>query len=60
MDSEPTDRSYHTELQFAVFLAFCLPSHILIDWLIDDSLYSAIPHSLEQAHCTHIWFYMSD
>ena len=27
-----------------------------IDWLIDDHLYSAI----EQTHCAHLWFYVSD
>ena len=29
-------------------------------WLIDDRLYSAILRSLEQTHCAHMWFYMSD
>ena len=28
--------------------------------LIDDHLYSAILHSLEQIHCAGKWFYMSD
>ena len=28
--------------------------------LIDDCLYSAILCSLEQTHCTRLWFYMSD
>ena len=28
--------------------------------LIDDHLYSAILHSLEQTHCARLWFYMSD
>ena len=28
--------------------------------LIDDRLYSAILRSLEQTHCTRMWFYMSD
>ena len=28
--------------------------------MIDDSLYSAILRSLEQTHCTRMWFYMSD
>ena len=32
----------------------------LIDWLIDDRLYSAILRSLEQTHCARMWFYMSD
>ena len=32
----------------------------LIDWLIDDHLYSAILRSLEQTHCARLWFYMSD
>ena len=31
----------------------------LIDWLIDDHLYSAILRSLEQTHCARLWFYMS-
>ena len=31
-----------------------------IDWLIDDRLYSAILRSLEQTHCTRMWFYMSN
>ena len=30
------------------------------DWLIDDHLYSAILHSLEQTHCARMWFYMSN
>ena len=29
-------------------------------WLIDDRLYSAILHSLEQTHRACLWFYMSD
>ena len=29
-------------------------------WLIDDHLYSAILHSLEQTHCARLWCYMSD
>jgi len=29
-------------------------------WLIHDGLYSAVFHSLEQTHCAHMWFYMSD
>ncbi len=33
---------------------------LLIDWLIDDHLYSAILRSLEQTHCARLWFYMSD
>ena len=32
----------------------------LIDWLIDDHLYSAIPCSLEQTHCARMRFYMSN
>ena len=32
----------------------------VIDWLIDDHLYSAILRSLEQTHCARLWFYMSD
>ena len=32
----------------------------MIDWLIDDHLYSAILRSLEQTHCARLWFYMSD
>ena len=28
--------------------------------MIDDHLYSAILRSLEQTHCTRLWFYMSD
>ena len=28
--------------------------------VIDDRLYSAILHSLEQTHCTRMWFCMSD
>ena len=32
----------------------------LIDWLIDDRLYSAILRSLEQTHCARILFYISD
>ena len=32
----------------------------LIDWLIDDHLYSAILRCLEQTHCARLWFYMSD
>ena len=32
----------------------------LIDWLIDDRLYSAILRSLEQTHCARMWCYMSD
>ena len=28
--------------------------------IIDVHLYSAILHSLEQTHCAHMWFYMSD
>ena len=35
-------------------------SLLLIDWLIDDHLYSAILRSLEQTHCARLWFYMSD
>ena len=30
------------------------------DWLIDDRLYSAILHSLQQTHCACMSFYMSD
>ena len=30
------------------------------DDLIDDRLYNAIFHSLEETHCAHTWFYMSD
>ena len=33
---------------------------LLIDWLIDDHLYSAILRSLEQTHCTRLWLDMSD
>ena len=33
---------------------------LLIDWLIDDHLYSAILRSLEQTHWARMWFYMSD
>ena len=33
--------------------------NIQSDWLIDDRLYSAILHSLEQTHCACMWFYMS-
>ena len=33
--------------------------NIQIDWLIDNRLYSAILHSLEQTHCACMWFYMS-
>ena len=29
-------------------------------FLIDDRLYSAILCSLQQTHCAHMWFYMSD
>ena len=32
----------------------------LIGVLIDDCLYIAILHSLEQTHCACVWFYMSD
>ena len=32
----------------------------VFDWLIDDCLYSAILRFLEQTHCAHMWFYMSD
>ena len=35
-------------------------SHIFIDWLINDHLYSAILRSLEQTNCACMWFYMSD
>ena len=35
-------------------------SRIFIDWLINDHLYSAILHSLEQTHSACMWFYMSD
>ena len=30
------------------------------NWHIDDRLYSAILRSLEQTHCSRMWFYMSD
>ena len=33
---------------------------VVIDWLIDGHLYSAILRSLEQTHCARLWFYMSD
>ena len=33
---------------------------VVIDWLIDDHLYSAILRSLEQTHCARLWFYTSD
>ena len=33
---------------------------LLLFWLIDDRLYSAILRSLEQTHCARMWFYMSD
>ena len=33
---------------------------MMIDWLIDDHLYSAILRSYEQTHCARLWFYMSD
>ena len=38
------------------------PPFVDLHWssLIDDHLYSAILHSLEQTHCVHLWFYMSD
>ena len=29
-------------------------------WLIDDRLCSAILRSLEQTHCAHMWFFISD
>ena len=32
----------------------------MIPVLIDDRLYSALFRSLEQTHCIHMWFYMSD
>ena len=38
----------------------CCLALVLIDWLIDDCLYSAILRALEQTHCTRMWFYMSD
>ena len=33
---------------------------VILRVLIDDHLYSAILRSLEQTHCTCMWFYMSD
>ena len=33
---------------------------MMIDWLIDDRLYSAILRSLEQTHFARMWCYMSD
>ena len=35
-----------------------VPSPIL--FCFDDRLYSAILRSLEQTHCTRLWFYVSD
>ena len=32
----------------------------MIDWWMDDRLYCAILHSLEQTHCVFMWFYMRD
>ena len=44
-----------------IFEHFMWPAMcFLIDWLIGDHLYSTILHSLEQTHCTRLWFYMSD
>ena len=41
-----------------IFEHFMWPAMcFLIDWLIGDHLYSAILHSLEQTHCTRLWFY---
>ena len=37
-----------------------LPEHNVQCFLIDDRLYSDILRSLEQTHCTRMWFYMSD
>ena len=34
--------------------------NVLIDWLIDDHLHSTILRSLEQTHCSRLWFYMSN
>ena len=33
---------------------------IIIDWLIDDRLHSAILRSLEHTQGTRMWFYISD
>ena len=38
---------------------YCYP-YQFDHWLIDDCLYSAIFRSLEQTHCAHMWFYVSD
>ena len=39
-------------VSFVLFLCVCV-------WT-DDRLYSTVLHSLEQNHCTRMWFYMSD
>ena len=43
-----------------LFQMLCCVLAWMIDWLIDDHLYSAILRSLEQTHCARLWFYMSD
>ena len=47
----------------ALRCVFCISHTVLeglIDWLIDDRLYSAILRSLEQTHCACMRFCMSD
>ena len=34
------------------------PELWILDWLIDDRLYSAILRSLEQTHSARMWFYI--
>ena len=47
-------------LKGALFPASLVSPFVMIDWLIDDRLNSAILRSLEQTHCARMWFYMSD